>query len=164
MRSRFLALFLAVSGALIASDADFDRVVKAIESHYGTKQTHIPFMGVANLFVKVGRPEGAGEFKLAVFQDLDSSRTTGDPNELDRVMKGISGPTLRPLVRVHSRRNAAATYIYASEAGKSAKMLIATFERREATVVQVKLDSNMLLKALDDPEDVGKSFGAADDH
>lgn len=158
MRFRLLVALLAVSSAAMAGDGEFDRVVKAIESHYGVKPTHIPFMGVANLVIKVKRPEGASEFRLAMFQDLDSSRTSGDPNELDHVMKGISGRTLRPLVRVHSRRDGNATYIYASEAGHSGKMLIATFERTEATVVQVKLDLNMLLKVLDDPEQAGKLF------
>jgi hypothetical protein len=161
MRFRLLAAFLAVCSAAVAGDAQFDRVVKAIESHYGTKQTHIPFLGVADFFVKVRRPAGAGEFKLAVFENLDSSRASGDPAELDRVMSGVSG--LHPLVRVHSRRNGEATYIYADESGKSAKMLIATFERNQATVVQVKLDVNTLLKTVEDPEGAAKSLGSTDD-
>ncbi len=164
MRFRLLAVFLAVCSAAIAGDAEFDRVVKAIESHYGTKQTHIPFMGVADFVLKMRRPAGASEFKLAVFENLDSSRTSGDPGELDRVMKGISGPALHPLVRVHSRRDGQATYIYASEAGHSAKMLVATFEWREATVVQVKLDLEMLLKTLGNPESTAESFGPPEEH
>lgn len=163
MKFQLLVTFLAVSSAAVAGDAEFDRVVKAIESHYGVKQTHIPLLGVANLLIKVKRPEGASEFKLAVFEDLDSTRASGDPDELDRVMKGISLPALHPLVRVHCRRDGNATYIYASEAGHSGKILIATFERREATVVQVKLDMNVLIKMLDDPEHAGKLFGGAEE-
>jgi hypothetical protein len=51
MRFRLLAVFLAVCSAAVAGDAEFDRVVKAIESHYGTKQTNIPFLRVADFFV-----------------------------------------------------------------------------------------------------------------
>jgi len=161
MRLRLLGAFLAVCTAAIAGDAEFDRVVKAIESHFGTKQTHIPFLGAADLFLKVRRPAGAGEFKLALFENLDSSRASGDPAELDRVMSGVPG--LHPLVRTHSHHNGEATYIYANESGKSARMLIATFERNQATVVQVKVDVNTLLKTVADPEGAAQSFGATDD-
>jgi len=161
MRIRLLVAFLAVCSAAVAGEAEFDRVVKAIESHYGTKQTHIPFLGAADFFLKVRRPAGAGEFKLAVFENLDSSRASGDPAELDRVMSSVSG--LHPLVRVHSRRNGEATYIYADESGKSAKMLIAAFEHNQATVVQIKVDVDTLLKTVGDPEGATKSFGTTED-
>jgi|HubBroStandDraft_4_1064222.scaffolds.fasta_scaffold293447_2 hypothetical protein len=163
MRIRLLAAFVAVCGAALAGDAEFDRVVKAIESHYGTRQTHIPLLGVADLFVKVRRPAGASEFKLAVFQDLDASRVSGDSTELDRVMTGVSGSALHPLVRVHSHHSGQATYIYASEAGHSARMLIATFGRNQATVVQVKVAVDTLLKSVADPEGVAESFGMTED-
>jgi hypothetical protein len=38
-------------------------------------------------------------------------------------------------------------------------MLIATFERREATIVEVKLSMSVLLKALESPRGAGKSLG-----
>jgi hypothetical protein len=164
MKFRLLAAFLALCSAAIAGDGEFDRVVKAIESHYGTRQTHIPFLGAADFFLKVRRPAGAGEFKLALFENLDSSRTSGDPGELDRVMRGVSSPALHPLVRIHSRTNGQSTYIYADEAGKSARMLIATFEQSQATVVQVKVDIDTLLRALAEPEKAAESVGAKEDH
>jgi hypothetical protein len=43
-------------------------------------------------------------------------------------------------------------------------MLIATFERNQATVVQVKVDVDTLLKSLADPEGVAESFGVTEDH
>jgi hypothetical protein len=53
MKARASAAVLATlmaSGAAFGGDAEFDRIVKAIESHYGTRPQHIPFMGVANFF------------------------------------------------------------------------------------------------------------------
>ena len=44
MRMRLLALLLAASSATYAAGSEFDRIVKAIESHYGTPRTHIPLM------------------------------------------------------------------------------------------------------------------------
>lgn len=154
MRPRLLAVFLAASAAAFGADREFDRLVKAVESRFGVQRTHIPLMGVANFFVKVARPEGAMGFKLAVFEDL---KLNADGAALDRIMADAS-EGLHPLVRVRSRRDHEWTYIYTGEAGKTTKMLIATFERNEATVIEVQLSMDALLRSLGDPARTGKLF------
>ena len=156
MKARLLAVFLAVSGAAFASDWEFDHIVRAIESQYGVRRTHIPFMGLASLAIQVAHPAGASGFKLAVFEDLKFSRE--DQVDLDRFMNGIGGGTLQPLIRAHSRRDRESTYIFMGDAGKSTKVLIATFERNEATVVEVKVNMDTLLRMINQPEHAGKSF------
>jgi hypothetical protein len=156
MKPRLLAVFLAASAAAFGADREFDRLVKAVESRFGVQRTHIPLMGVANFFVKVARPEGAMGFKLAVFEDLKFN-TDGDGAALDRIMAGAS-EGLHPLVRVRSRRDREWTYIYTGEAGKTTKMLVATFERNEATVIEVQLRMDALLRSLGDPARTGKLF------
>ncbi len=163
MRVRLLALLLAASGAAFAGDKEFDYVVQAIESHYGTTRTHIPFMGVADFFVKVARPAGTSGFKLAVFENIESSPGYREQAELDQFMRNLSGSGLHPLVRAHSRRDGESTYIYMGEAGRSTKMLIATFQRNESTVIEVHLNMNTLLKTLEAPELAGKFFAARQD-
>ncbi len=161
MTTRFLAVLLAVSGVAFASDWEFDRIVKAIESQYGAKRTHIPFMGLANFALTVAHPAGASGFKLAVFEDLKSSRE--DQIELDRFMNSIPAGGLQQLIRVHSRRSGESTYIFMGDAGKSTKLLIATFERNEATVVEVKVNMDTLLRMMNQPEHAGKSFNRKDE-
>lgn len=163
MRARVFGVLLVVSSAAFGGDAAFDRMVKAIESHYGTQRTHIPLMGVANFFVKVSHPAGAGSFKLAVFEDLKSSPGSSEWKARDRFMDTLSGG-LRPLVRVHSRHGEESTYIFAGPVGKSTTMLIANFERDEATVVQVKVNTKMLLRSLEDPEHAEDTLGVTHDH
>ena len=161
MRARMLAaalMALMASGAAFGGDAEFDRIVKAIESHYGTRPLHIPFLGVASFFVKVARPEGASGFKLAVFEDLKSAADPGEWRERDRFMDTLSGSNLHPLVRVHSRRNGEATYIFMGPASTSTRVLIATFERNEATVIEVKANIETLLKSLQEPEHAGRTL------
>jgi len=162
MNPKLLALFLAGYSIALGGDSEFDHVVKAIENHYGTKRTHIPFMGLANFAVKVAHPAGTSELKLAVFEDL---KTLGDNDqrELDRFMDSLSSRDLRPLVRVRSHRNDEATYVFAGDFGKSAKLLIATFEPSEATVVEVKVDLNTLMRWINHPEDAGHSTHASDE-
>jgi hypothetical protein len=154
MRARLLAVFLAASAAACGADRDFDRLVHAVESRFGVRQTNIPLMGVANFFVSVARPEGASGFRLAVFEDLKFD-ADGDGAALDRMMASASAG-LHPLVRVRSRRNREWTYIYTGEAGKITQVLIATFERNEATVVEVHLSMDRLLQALGDPARTGE--------
>jgi len=157
MRLACVALLVSVSA--IGADREFDRVVKRIESHYGTTRLHIPLMGVANFVVKVGRPAGASGFKIAVFQDLGSSREHGDAADLERFMDGLATGDLHPLIRVRSQRSGESTYIFTGEVGKSTKMLIATFQRREATVIEVKVNMDTLMKTVASPGTAGKSFG-----
>jgi hypothetical protein len=162
MSTRFLAVFLVASGVTLIADSEFDHVVKAIEVHYGTKRTHIPFLGLANVFVKVAHPAGTSEFKLAVFEDL-GSMDYHEEQELDRFMHGLSSSRLHPLVRVHSRRDRESVYIYAGDEGKSTRMLIATFQRDQATVVEVKVDMNALLKWINSPEEASSFFSKHDE-
>jgi len=152
-----LMVAVCAAGALRAGgDSEFDHIVKAIESHYGTQPLHIPFMGVASFIVKVAHPEGASGFKLAVFEDLKSSPESREWTERDRFMDSVSGPSLHPLVRVHSRRSGEATYIFMGPEGKSTRILIATFERNEATVIEVKANIDALLRSLEEPGHAGR--------
>ena len=45
-----------------------------MESNYGSKRLYIPLMGFVNFGVKVARPVGTKDLKLAVFEDVDSAR------------------------------------------------------------------------------------------
>jgi hypothetical protein len=164
MKRRLLAVLLLASSAAVGADREFDRLVKAIESHYGVKRTHIPLMGVANLFVKVARPAGASGFKLAIFENLDSAPGYRDFADLDRFFDELSANGLRPLVRVQSRPNGESTYICTGEIGKSTRMLIATFQRNEATVIEAAVNTDLLLKTIAAPELASKTFGAHQDH
>jgi hypothetical protein len=120
---------------------------------------HIPLMGVANLFVKVARPAGASSVKVAIFEDLQSAPGYGDAADLDQLFDGLSASGLRPMVRVHSRHNAEATYICTEEVGKSVRMLVVTFSPNEATVVAATVDMETFVKTITSPELAGKTFG-----
>ena len=149
MRARLLVVWLAAASAGWGADWEFDRVVKAIEHQYGVRQTHVPLIGVANFFVKVVRPGGATGFKLAVFEDLRSDQQ--DQEALDRFMDRIGESGLHRLLRVHSRRDGQSAYIYLGDLGRTTTMLLVTFERNEATVMQVNLNVDALLRMLNDP-------------
>jgi hypothetical protein len=45
-----------------------------------------------------------------------------------------------------------------SKSRKSTRVLIATFERDEATVIEVEANIDTLLKSLEDPEHAGRTL------
>jgi len=161
MRASALAAFVLAAGTAFAGGGEFEHLVRAIETHYGTHQLHIPFMGLASFVVKVAHPEGATGLKLAVFEDLKSAPNPHEWAERDRFMASLEGMELRPFVRVHSRRSGEATYIFMGPEGKSTRILIAAFERNEATVVEVKVNVDALLHAMDEPEHAGNILGGS---
>jgi hypothetical protein len=158
MSPRLLALFLAAAGAAYSADHEFDRVVSAVETHYGVKRTHIPLMGLANFIVKVAHPAGTSGVKLAVFEDLPPAPGGDDLADLDRFMDEVCAGRLHPMVVTRSRLAGESTYILTGEVGKSTRMLIATFEPHEATVIEVTVNIETLLKMIGSPETAHRLF------
>jgi hypothetical protein len=149
MSTRLLALFLAAAGAAYGAGHEFDRIVSAVERHYGVKRTHIPLMGVANFVVKVAHPAGTSGFKLAVFEDLPE---VDDQDGLDRLMNEICAGRLHPMVVTRERHSGESTYILTGEVGKSTQMLVASFEPHEATVIEMTVNIDTLMKMISAPE------------
>lgn len=157
IRARLLAVLLAASAIACAAGREFDDLVKAVETHFGATRTHIPLMGVANLALHIARPAGTSGFRIALFEDLKTDLDGEQQDELDRFMDTLSSPSLRPLIRTRSRPDGEATYIFSGETGKTTQLLIATFNRREATVVEVKVNFDTLIRWIQSPELAGKS-------
>ena len=103
-----LGLTLA-SGSLAGFDG-FDSIVRNVERTFDAKRTSIPFLGLANMIVKVARPAGTASFKLAIFEDLDITEAEED-RFIDVVSEG-AGSRWRPMVRTRSRYSGETTAIY----------------------------------------------------
>jgi len=141
LATAFLTLALPAAAA-----GEFDHLVHAVESHYGIKQTHVPFMGVANVAAKLAHPAGTHGFRLAIFQDVGDCSNCFDIEELDSF---IVKTGLHPLVRTHSHGEA--TYVLTGEIGKNTRMMVATFGSSEAVIVEVVVDLKTLLKTIGAP-------------
>jgi hypothetical protein len=157
MRARLVFAFLLAAGIASAS-REFDGLVKAIETRYGATRTHIPLMGIANLALKVARPAGTSGFHLALFQDLRTDLDDETQAELDRFMDGLSSPQLRSIIRTRSRPNGEAAYIFCGDLGKTSQVLIATFNSHQATVVEVYVNFDTLVRWIQSPDLAGKSL------
>ncbi|MCL4401805.1 MAG: hypothetical protein M1436_03945 [Acidobacteria bacterium] len=126
-------LAILITATLAAGDREFDTLVRGIETDYHVRHTRIPLFGVVNFFVKVIRPAGARDVRLAVFENFSASG-------LEQTVGGRLGPEWRPFIRVISRHGRETTLIYTSQAGEHVKMLIANMEPNETTVVHLRVD------------------------
>ena len=145
MNSRHL-IIAALLIAALPLYADFDSVVREVQSHRGLHRVSIPFLGIARFAVWIVHPEGVHDFQLATFE--------GNSDEMDgrvigEMLTRNAGAGFRPLVRVRSnRRGGEWTYIYARPAGDEFELMIATHDHSETTVVRALVDVDRLQRAM----------------
>jgi len=158
VRMLAVALLILLAAPLAeASDKDFKMIVKKIESSYSARQRKIPFLGLAGFLVKIVKPAGVKEFKLAVFEDQDFSPGPHD-YEFQKVIESSFKDKWQPVVRSNIRAEGSRAYIYSQPAGKDIELLSVTFARRQAIVVQAKVDPKSVMKFLENPQIMGISL------
>lgn len=145
--SRFLrqaiALTLVLSVAYTASparDREFNSIVAQIESKGGARLSTFPFLGVANLMVKLIRPGGVKGFRLAMFEDQEFASSTEFDNFGNSVRMRL-GVEWKQLVAARSRRTLEQTYAYTREREGVLELMIIQLQERKAFVLEVKLDT-----------------------
>jgi hypothetical protein len=167
MQKRLLAQAILLAALLVcanevarAQTAEYGAVVKLVESHFHVKHKGTPF--IANLAVKVVRPRGVRDFKLATFEDQDFS-STGADTEFALAVRRLLTPTWQPLVQTRNRQDGEQTYVYLREAGDNFKVMVVTIERRDATVLQAEVSPQTLIKWIKEPDQIGHQLRDAAD-
>src|SRR5215216_4671404 len=104
-----------------ADDPEFDAIASHLKSHFNARRISIPFLGLANFFVRIVRPAGVKSFKVAIFEDLNFTQGQNATSRFNAVMRSALSPEWQPLVRVRSR-DGEQLYVYAREAGENIKL------------------------------------------
>jgi hypothetical protein len=148
-----LLFVVCASAVSFAGDSDhgreFNGVVKAIENHYGVRHTHIPFVG---LVVSVAaHPAGVSNFRLAVFEDFHPSVATSSASadrtdDLQDVVGHSLGSDWTLFVRTRTKDDADDALIYVNLGDGKLQMLIVSIEPDEATVVEMNLSEQAMLR------------------
>lgn len=138
-----------------ADDPEFDAITKHLKQFYQAKRVSIPFLGLANFFVKIVRPAGVKSFKVAIFEGLNFTPGKTD-TELGAILQNALSPEWHPLVRVRSR-DGEQTFVYAREAGENIKLMVVTIDQSDAVVARVKLSPKRLSEFLNNPKILGIS-------
>ncbi len=153
-----LAIAGTCSSPASAREREFGMVVRQIESSYHVKRSHPHLMALAGFVVRVWRPYGVSSMKLALFEEQDFSAAP-DGADFASVVQAALTEGWRPLVQVYSRQSGERTVVFAREAGKDLKLLVASVESNEAVVVQFNLNPDKLVRCLDrwteKPDEIG---------
>ncbi len=142
-----------------ANDRAFTVVAAHLKTRYRAKQRRIPFLGLANLAMKLARPAGVKSFKVMIFEDLHEA-TFASGAELNNILRGALDQHWQPLVRIYSKQNNEQTYVYVASEGKSIKLMIVALQPTEATLVRVKVNPDALVKFMDNPKILGISLAS----
>ncbi|MDX1983212.1 MAG: hypothetical protein SFV51_23275 [Bryobacteraceae bacterium] len=133
-----VVLVLFSAHQLPARDVDFDDAVEEMESRLGKSRLRIPLLGLAaGIAGFAGRPLGAKDFKMAIFEDVR-------PGE--QVMLSpfdALPPVWRPIVRVRERHET--VHIYGKDEGDWVRLWMAVVERHEVVMMQFKLRPTRLM-------------------
>ena|SRR5438067_2478322 len=139
-----------------ASDPEFDSITNHLKLHYNARRVHIPFLGLANFFVKIVRPAGVKSFKVAIFENLNFTSGESDSG-LSLVMRNALGADWQPMMRVRSR-DGEQVYVYAKGDGANIKMMVVTVDHDEAVVARFKFSPEKLSEFLNNPKILGISL------
>jgi len=133
----FAVALLAPSAALAGSE--FDRAVHWVEAQYGVSRVHVPMLGFASFVAgAAGRPFGAMDFHLAIFQG------EARPRRDDSLLRDL-GFGWRTIVRVTEKRGDQ-VQIYGRDEDGWVQMLMVTLDHDDAVVMQFKLRPTRLLE------------------
>ncbi len=143
MKRALLSLFLLAAPAVLQA-GEFDWIARHFERDSGCERLRIPFFGLARFVVAVAHPAGTSELNLAIFEKPGLS-----VDRFNRIVDDAVGNHWKPMVRVRSR-NGESTNIYAQEIGRDLRLMIGTLDRDDATLVEVRVRPDKLIKFVDE--------------
>lgn len=155
LRLLFIACTLGCINAP-AVERGFQEIVEAIAGEFHARPTHVPLFGLVNAVTFVARPAGAKHIDLAVFEDLDSRRRTG--RDLPTLIREAAGGSWKPFVQVSSKRpgREETVFVFLRQEGRDCRLLITSIARKEATVVQLRLNQEALERWMSSPRDAAR--------
>src|SRR6266481_1160108 len=141
----------------LAGDESFSSVVKHIKSNYHAKQQgFFGAMMLARLAVKIIKPAGVKNFKVALLRDLDYSEAPGQQGgEFHSFIRSKIDPTWTPLAQYSSPREKQWTYVYISREKEDVKLLVVTLQAKDAVVLQTKFSPDKLVEFMNNPQIMG---------
>jgi len=145
-----IALGIFALGATPAR-ANFDDIVRAVESRYHVQRTTIPMFGLVRFALWCVHPGGVSDVQLATFENAHFDDMKG----LAEIVRRNAGEAMQPLVQTRSNRQNETTLIYARPlGGDRVALLIFAHDREDTTVVRVVVSMDKFTEAMNHPHRV----------
>lgn len=131
--------------------ANFDDIVRAVESRYRVHRTTIPMFGLVRFALWVARPGGVSDVQLATFEDTHFDDMQG----LAEIVRRNAGEPMQPIVQTRSNRKGETTLIYARPlGGDRVALLVFAHDRDDTTIVRVVVSMDKFSEAMNHPDRV----------
>lgn len=135
--------------------ADFDAIVRAVESRYRVHRTTIPFFGLVRFAVWVTQPSGVSDLQLATFEDAHFD----DERGVAEIVRSNAGEPFQPIIQTRSNRSGEVTLIYARPIGKDrVALLVFAHDHDDTTIVRVVVSIDKFEEAMNRPDNVVASL------
>lgn len=145
MRSILAAVILLFAATGCANGSEFRSLCRAVGSEPGVKRQWIPFMGLARTGVRMIKPSGVHDLRLAVYEHPNGLR--GSNPRLDAEIGRITEEGWTPMVRV-TEAGGGRTTVWIRPQGDLMDMLVLAHDSEESVVVHMKVDSERLMADL----------------
>lgn len=142
-----VSILLVPLSAVRAADAEFDAVVRHIETTYHAKRNDPKGSWFARIAVKFAQPKGVKGIRIATFENLSGPAT--DP-ALGSVVRNSLDSSWRPVIRESSRIDRDQTFVYVRTAGKDIELMIVTVDDEDATVIKATVNPKSIGRWLRD--------------
>jgi hypothetical protein len=130
-RAAFAALVVLVALPL---RADFNSLVRAVETIPGLHRVWMPGFGLIRAAVWMVHPAGVHDFQIATFEGKHSGDI--DPRELEQLIRRHADAGFQPMVQAHSRRTGELTLIWARPGNdNTVELLLLAHDPNDQTVV-----------------------------
>jgi hypothetical protein len=144
----------------VAGDPEFHSLVERVSAYY--QKRPMRFMGLLDFAANRFTPHGVSHFKMAIFEDVDSSRML-PAEESESFVQGLVGGSYQPFVRVLDNRSGKLTAVYVRESGKkSFEMLIVSIDSTDIVLMKMRLSPGAMRDWVDEPGKARAAAGAQD--
>ena len=156
------ALVLLAPVAALGGDQSFSSIVKHIKTSYNAKQQgFFGAMMLARFAVKIIKPAGVKNFKMALLRDLDYSHAPApEDGHFHSFIRSKIDPRWTPLVEYSAPREKQWSYVYVTREDEDVKLLIVTLQQHDAVVLQTKFSPEKLAEFMNNPQIMGISLNS----
>jgi hypothetical protein len=151
----FVAIMSVFALGATPARANFDDIVRAVESRYQVHHTYIPLFGLVRFALWMTRPGGVSDVQLATFEHAHFDDLQG----LAEIVRRNAGEPMQPLVQTRSNRTGETTLIYAHPVDKDrVALLVFAHDHSDTTIVRVVVSMTKLSETMNHPHHVVASL------
>lgn len=140
-----LAAAIVLLSASCAGGRDFGRLCRAVDSQPGVQRQRVPFFGLARVGVKMIKPAGVHDIRLALYEH--STGFDGAAASIDSAIESATRDGWSPFLKVREA-DGSRTTMWIRPQERVMEMLLLVHEPEESVVMQLRMDPEILFAKI----------------